>query len=46
MDVLMLSRLLGVALFFVPIVIIYQAWVYNFFKGKVKEKDLMYEEPY
>jgi cytochrome bd quinol oxidase subunit 2 apoprotein (EC 1.10.3.-) len=43
---LTLKIMLGVALFFVPIVIIYQAWVYNFFKGKVKEKDLMYEEQY
>ena len=32
--------------FFVPIVPIYQAWVYNFFKDKVKESDVAYEEPY
>jgi cytochrome bd ubiquinol oxidase subunit II len=38
--------MLGVALFFVPIVLIYQVWVYNFFKDKVKEKDLMHEEQY
>jgi len=43
---LTLKIMLGVALFFVPIVLIYQVWVYNFFKDKVKEKDLMYEEPY
>jgi len=43
---LTLKIMLGVALFFVPIVIIYQAWVYNFFKGKVKESDIAYEEPY
>jgi cytochrome d ubiquinol oxidase subunit II len=43
---LTLKIMLGVALFFVPIVLIYQAWVYNFFKDKIKEKDLMYEEQY
>ena len=43
---LTLKIMLGVALVFVPIIIIYQAWVYNFFKDKVKEKDLMYEEQY
>jgi cytochrome d ubiquinol oxidase subunit II len=37
---LTLKIMLGVALFFVPIVLIYQAWVYNFFKGKVKESDV------
>jgi len=43
---LTLKIMLGVALVFVPIIIIYQAWVYNFFKDKVKEKDLMYEKQY
>jgi len=43
---LTLKIMFGVALVFVPIIIIYQAWVYNFFKDKVEEKDLMYEEPY
>ena len=43
---LTLKIMLGVALFFVPIVLIYQVWVYNFFKGKVKESDVAYEELY
>ena len=43
---LTLKIMLGVALVFVPIVIIYQAWVYNFFKDKVKENDVAYEEQY
>jgi len=43
---LTLKIMLGVALVFVPIVIIYQAWVYNFFKDKVREKDLRYGEQY
>jgi cytochrome bd ubiquinol oxidase subunit II len=43
---LTLKIMLGVALFFVPIVLIYQVWVYNFFKDKVKEKDLIHEEQY
>lgn len=43
---LTLKIMLGVALVFVPIVLIYQAWVYNFFKNKVKENDVAYEEPY
>ena len=40
---LTLKIMLGVALVFVPIVLIYQAWVYNFFKDKVKESDVAYE---
>ncbi len=43
---LTLKIMLGVALIFVPIVIIYQSWVYNFFKAKVREDDLAYEEAY
>lgn len=43
---LTLKIMLGVALFFVPIIIIYQAWVYNMFKHKVTEEDLIYEEAY
>ena len=43
---LTLKIMLGVAFIFVPLIIVYQAWVYNFFKDKVKEKDLMYEEQY
>ena len=39
---LTLKIMLGVALFFVPIVILYQIWAYVFFKGKVKEKELVY----
>ena len=35
-----------VALIFVPIVIGYQIWVYNLFKGKIKKEDLSYEEAY
>ena len=34
--------MLGVALVFVPIVLIYQAWTYNLFKGKITGEDLSY----
>jgi cytochrome bd ubiquinol oxidase subunit II len=43
---LTLKIMLGVALVFVPIVILYQAWVYKTFLHKVTEKDLDYEEAY
>jgi cytochrome bd ubiquinol oxidase subunit II len=43
---LTLKIMLGVALTFVPIIIGYQAWVYNFFKGKIREEDLAHEEGY
>jgi cytochrome d ubiquinol oxidase subunit II len=43
---LTLKIMLGVALTFVPVVIIYQVWVYHLFKGKVTEEDLGYEEGY
>ena len=43
---LTLKIMFGVVLVFVPIIIIYQAWVYNFFKDKVRKKDLMYGEQY
>jgi cytochrome d ubiquinol oxidase subunit II len=43
---LTLKIMLGVALVFVPIVIIYQTWVYILFKGKVREEDLAHEEAY
>lgn len=43
---LTLKIMLGVALVFVPIVLIYQAFVYKFFKHKVKESDVAYEKPY
>ena len=39
---LTLKIMLVVALIFVPIVIVYQAWVYSLFKDKLKEKDLVY----
>jgi cytochrome d ubiquinol oxidase subunit II len=40
---LTLKIMLGVALIFVPLIIAYQAWAYNFFKGKVQEKILLYD---
>jgi cytochrome d ubiquinol oxidase subunit II len=43
---LTLKIMLGVALFFVPVVIAYQAYVYNMFKDKVLENDPNYEEAY
>ncbi|MEW6348355.1 MAG: cytochrome d ubiquinol oxidase subunit II [Thermodesulfobacteriota bacterium] len=43
---LTLKIMLGVALTFVPIVILYQAWVYYTFRFKVTEKDLGYDEAY
>jgi cytochrome d ubiquinol oxidase subunit II len=38
--------MLVVALIFVPIVIIYQGWAFNFFKGKVREEEEGEEEVY
>lgn len=43
---LTLKIMLVVALIFVPIVLAYQIWTYNLFKGKVTEEDLAYEEAY
>ncbi|MCP4109610.1 MAG: cytochrome d ubiquinol oxidase subunit II [Desulfobacteraceae bacterium] len=43
---LTLKIMLIVALIFVPIVIAYQSWAYNLFKGKVTKEDLSYEEAY
>ena len=43
---LTLKIMLGVALIFVPIIIIYQSWVYHFFKDKVKTSELAQEEGY
>jgi len=43
---LTLKIMLGVALTFVPIVIIYQIWAYYLFRGKVTEEDLHYGGPY
>jgi len=38
-----LKIMLAVALVFVPIVIIYQAWTYRLFGGKVSDKDITYD---
>jgi cytochrome d ubiquinol oxidase subunit II len=43
---LTLKIMLGVALFFVPIVLIYQIWGYHLFKDKVTEGDLETDEAY
>ncbi len=39
---LTLKIMLVVALIFVPIVLGYQIWAYNLFKGKIKEEDMVY----
>jgi cytochrome d ubiquinol oxidase subunit II len=38
--------MLIVVIIFLPIVIGYQIWTYNLFKGKVTKEDLAYEEAY
>lgn len=43
---LTLTIMLVVALLFVPVVLGYQAWAYNLFKGKVTREDISYEEAY
>jgi cytochrome bd ubiquinol oxidase subunit II len=43
---LTLKIMLVVALTFLPIVIAYQVWAYHFFRHKVTEEDLAYEESY
>jgi len=43
---LTLKIMLAVALVMVPVVILYQAWVYVTFRHKVSGKDLAYEEAY
>jgi cytochrome d ubiquinol oxidase subunit II len=43
---LTLKIMLTVALIFVPIVLVYQAWAYNLFKTKVTPEELSYEESY
>ncbi|MDM8523147.1 cytochrome d ubiquinol oxidase subunit II [Desulfococcaceae bacterium HSG8] len=43
---LTLKIMLIVVIIFVPVIIAYQAWAYNMFKGKVTKKDLEYEEAY
>jgi len=41
-SALTLKIMLVVVILFIPIVLIYQAWSYNLFKGKVKQEDLHY----
>jgi len=41
---LTLKIMLGVALTFVPIIILYQAWAHYLFKEKLDEKDVAFEE--
>jgi cytochrome d ubiquinol oxidase subunit II len=43
---LTLKIMLIVVIMFIPIVIGYQIWAYNLFKGKVTKEDLAYEEAY
>ena len=43
---LTLKIMLGVALVMVPVVILYQVWVYYLFRHEVSPKDLAYEEGY
>jgi cytochrome d ubiquinol oxidase subunit II len=43
---LTLTIMLVLAIIFVPIVLAYQFWAYNLFKGKVMKEDLAYEETY
>ena len=43
---LTLKIMLVVVIIFIPIVIAYQIWAYNLFKGKVTKEDLAYDEAY
>ena len=43
---LTLKIMLIVVIIFLPVVIGYQIWAYNLFKGKVTKEDLAYEEAY
>ena len=43
---LTLKIMLIVVILFIPVVIGYQIWAYNLFKGKVTKEDLAYEEAY
>jgi cytochrome d ubiquinol oxidase subunit II len=43
---LTLKIMLIVVIVFIPVVIGYQIWAYNLFKGKVTEADLSYDEAY
>jgi len=45
-SLLTLKIMLIVVIILLPIVIGYQIWTYNLFKGKVTKKDLAYEEAY
>ena len=39
---LTLKIMLVVVILFVPIVLTYQIWTYHFFKGKVRQEDMVY----
>ncbi len=43
---LTLKIMLGVVLIFMPLIILYQGWVYRLFKNKVKKEDVGYEDVY
>jgi cytochrome d ubiquinol oxidase subunit II len=43
---LTLKIMLIVVIIFIPVVIGYQIWAYNLFKGKVTEEDLAHDEAY
>lgn len=43
---LTLKIMLGVVLTFIPLVIIYQAWAYKIFSGKVTDSDLSHDDSY
>jgi cytochrome d ubiquinol oxidase subunit II len=43
---LTLKIMLGVVLVFIPLVIIYQAWTYHFFRHPVTREDLDLEDAY
>lgn len=43
---LTLKIMLIVVIIFIPVVLAYQIWAYNLFKGKITVKDLTYDESY
>jgi cytochrome d ubiquinol oxidase subunit II len=45
-SALTLKIMLMVVLLFIPVVLVYQIWTYNLFKGKVTQQDLDLEEAY
>ncbi len=45
-SALTLKIMLAVALIFVPIVLVYQAWAYKTFSGKITDADLAYDDAY